>query len=112
MQNQLEEKFHAAMLAIYDKALDLEKPYRATRFKQMVLEQGGKAAADKLLASTKPSDGFTELFMCGGKEALKLSVEYLVLQSPWNQLFTPEQLKIARKRLMDVGIAPPESVDE
>ena len=107
-QTDLEQKFHAAMLAIYDKALDLPKPYRATRFKQMVCEQGGKAAADKLLAAAKPSDGFTELFLAGGYDALKISMEYLVLCEPWNALFTEEQLEDARKRLKAMNVPLPE----
>ncbi|MGL5071316.1 MAG: hypothetical protein ACRC61_08625 [Aeromonas salmonicida] len=72
----------------------------------MVQEHGGRAAADKLLASTNPSTGFTELCL-RGKENLKLSVEYLVLQEPWQSLFTDVQLEIARKRLLQVEVIPP-----
>ena len=46
-KKQLEADFHHAMLEIYDLAKKLPTPYRATRFKQMVDEMGGKAAADK-----------------------------------------------------------------
>ena len=45
-KKQLEADFHHAMLEIYDLAKKLPTPYRATRFKQMVDEMGGKAAAD------------------------------------------------------------------
>lgn len=103
----LEEQFHAAMLHIYEGAARLKPPYRATYFLQMVQGSGGKAAADKLLASANPSAGFTELFL-RGREHLKLSVEYLVLQDPWRDLFSEEQLAIAHKRLVDVGVSPPE----
>jgi 5-methylcytosine-specific restriction endonuclease McrA len=58
----------------------------------------------------KPSDGFGTLLL-RGKEALKLSVEYVVLQNPWRQLFEPEQLAIARRRLQDVRCElPPEDL--
>ena len=73
----------------------------------MVQENGGKLAADKLLATTQPSQGFTELFL-RGKENLRLSVEYLVLQNPWRTLFTEEQLAVACKRLKEVKCASPE----
>ncbi len=106
MSSSLEDQFHAAMLHIYECAAQLKPPYRATRFLQMVQSSGGKVAADQLLASANPSAGFTELFL-RGRENLKLSVEYLVLQQPWNQLFTEEQLEVARKRLVDVGVEPP-----
>lgn len=106
MSSHLEEQFHTAMLNIYESAARLSPPYRATRFLQMVQGSGGKAAADQLLASANPSAGFTELFL-RGKEQLKLSVEYLVLQEPWRALFSEEQLAVASKRLQGVGVKPP-----
>ena len=106
MSSPLEEKFHAAMLGIYEAAARLTPPYHATRFLKMVQGNGGKAAADQLLASANPAEGFTELFL-RGKENLKLSVEYLVLQEPWRTLFSEGQLAKAAKRLQDVGVEPP-----
>ncbi len=106
MSPSLEEKFHGAMLHIYECAAQLRPPYRATRFLQMVQGNGGKGAADQLLASASPSAGFTELFL-RGRENLKLSVEYLVLQEPWSELFSEEQLAVAHKRLLEVGVDPP-----
>jgi len=101
------EKFHAAMLGIYEKAKGLKPPYHATAFLRMVNEHGGKEAADRLLAMPNPSSGFTELFF-RGRENLKLSVEYVILQNPWRALFTQEQRAIARKRLVKVEVSPPE----
>lgn len=72
----------------------------------MVNEHGGKETADRLLATSQPSEGFTELFLLG-KENLKITVEYLVLLEPWRQLFEVEQLAIARKRLKEVGCEVP-----
>lgn len=96
------------MLGIYDAALELDPPYRPTKFRRMVNEQGAKEAADILLAADNPSEGFGTL-MLHGKTALRLSVEYLVLQHPWRELFDPEQLAVARKRLLDVQCdLPPE----
>jgi 5-methylcytosine-specific restriction endonuclease McrA len=108
---QLLAQFHEAMLGIYDAARRLKPPYVPGDFRRMVVEMGGKATADKLLAMDKPSDGFGTLLL-RGKEALKLSVEYVVLQHPWRQLFEPEQLAIARRRLQEVRCElPPEDVD-
>jgi hypothetical protein len=107
MQANLEEQFHAAMLGIHEQAARLKPPYRATRFRQLVLSSGGKAAADQLLVPGNPSDGFTELFL-RGREHLKLSVEYLVLQEPWRPLFSDDQLAVARRRLHDMGVELPE----
>ncbi|APR34340.1 hypothetical protein [Paraburkholderia sp. SOS3] len=95
------EQFDRAMRGIYDAALRLNPPYRANLFLRMVNEHGGKEAANRLLATRNPSEGFTQLFL-RGLENLCLSVEYLVLQKPWRDLFTAEQLAVARKRLIDV----------
>lgn len=108
MSSQIEDQFHAAMLNIYERGTHLKPPYRATRFLQMVQGQGGKAAADQLLAASNPSSGFTELYLRGA-ENLRISVEYLVLQSPWSSLFSAEQLAFARKRLLAVGVEPPDA---
>ena len=74
----------------------------------MVQRSGGKAAPDHFLASANPSAGFTELFL-RGRENLKLTVEYLVLQKPWSRLFGDEQFAVARKRLREVTVEPPGS---
>lgn len=105
-REELLAQFHDAMLNIYDAARRLKPPYTPGDFRRMVLEMGGKGAADKLLAMGNPSEGFGTLLL-RGKDALKLSVEYLVLQSPWRNLFEPEQLAVARKRLQDVRCDPP-----
>lgn len=83
-RKQLEKDFHAEMLEIYHRARD-EVGYLANRFLHMVGERRGLAAAKTLLEPGEVSTGFTELYMRG--ERLDLTVEYLVLQYPWNQLF-------------------------
>jgi hypothetical protein len=108
-QSKVEKGFHEAMIGIYESAKRLRPPYPATRFIRMVHEHGGKETADRLLATSNPSEGFTELFL-RGRDHLKISVEYVVLQNPWRELFTEEQLEIARKRLRDHGCdLPPEN---
>jgi hypothetical protein len=101
-------EFHAAMLGPYDAAAKLSPPYNAHAYRRMVNEHRGKETADKLLATTEPSSGFSELFL-RGRDKLSLSVEYLVLQHAWRGLFTDAQLAVARRRLEDVGCQlPPE----
>lgn len=85
MADDQTERFHHAMLEIYDAAAQLKPPYRASRFKLMKNERGGKAAADSLLAKDIVSNGVTELFL-RGKANLKLSVEYLVLKPEWRDV--------------------------
>lgn len=109
MTDKTLEQFDQAMRGIYDAARKLKPPYHATYFLRMVGEHGGKETANRLLATNKPSEGFTELFL-RGRENLRLSVEYLVLQKPWRDLFTEEQLAVARKRLIEVECPLP--VDE
>lgn len=104
--SQLEIDFHEAMLGIYDAALRLKPPYHAAYFRRMVLERGGRRAANQLLATQEPSSGFTELYLRGGR--LDLSVEYLVLKKPWRDLFSTEQLEVARGRLERAGYSPPD----
>ena len=106
--NPLLAQFDEAMIGIYAAARLLNPPYTPSYFRQMVIELGGKGAADRLLAPGDPSSGFTELLL-RGKENLKISVEYLVLQNPWRVLFDPQQLAEARRRLQAVECdLPPE----
>jgi hypothetical protein len=98
------------MFDIYDAAKRLKPPYHPTEFRRMVSDLGGKEAANRLLAAKNVSSGFAELYT-RGPENLKLSVEYLVLQEPWRTLFRPEQLAVARRRLVEVGCElPPEDL--
>jgi 5-methylcytosine-specific restriction protein A len=94
------------MHQIYDAARQLKPRYTPTAFRQMLVDRGGLGTADHLLATSDPSGGFTELYL-RGKENLMLSVEYVVLESPWNTLFSDAQLSVARRRLHDVEVEPP-----
>jgi hypothetical protein len=98
----LEMQFHEEMLSIYRRALE-ECAYNATRFLQLVTTQGGLQAAKTLLHATGLSDGFVALWQHG---RLDLTMEALVLKPPWSNLFTEEELGIARKRLEDLEYKP------
>ena len=91
------------MIQIYESAKS-ELSYTATRFLQMVMENGGVETARRLLLSSSISDGFTTLWE---KKRLDLSVEALVIKSEYVSLFTADELAIARDRLQQFGYSPP-----
>lgn len=99
MPTELERRFDAAMMGIYHRALK-EANYRATRFHQMLCDHGGLETAQLLLHSNHVSEGYTALWERG---KLELTVEALVLEFEWNDLFTEEEREIAKKRLQEYG---------
>ena len=96
---ETERKFNIAMKDIYQTA-KRECGYNATRFMQLVAEKGGVAAAKQLISKSGGTDGFTTLWECG---RLDLSVEAYVLKDEYKELFTDEERKICRERLLDFG---------
>lgn len=94
-----EAAFHLRMVGIYDRAL-CEVGYKASLFLRMVSEHGGLETARRLLAQPSPSDGFTALWEAG---RLDLTMEVLVLEDEFADLFTPLELRTARRRLNDYG---------
>jgi hypothetical protein len=97
--SDLELAFHERMLQIYEQA-NTECGYTATRFLQMVSGHGGLFAAKRLLSTEVHSDGLTRLWE---ERRLDISMEATVLQEPWCQLFTEQELAMARKRLKALG---------
>ena len=102
MASELEQAFHQAMVGIY-KAAKKDFGYNATRFLQMITEQGGLAAAKQLLHAPGVSDGFTTLWEY---QRLDLSVEAHILRDEFAALFTNEERRIAQRRLADYGYSP------
>jgi hypothetical protein len=100
--DEIERRFHRAMISIYETA-KRELGYNATRFLQMISEQGGLAAARQLLWSDAPSEGFTTLWERG---RLDLTVEAHVLHAEFAPLFTDKDREQARARLEAYGWRP------
>jgi hypothetical protein len=99
----LEKQFTEVMFDVYRRAKN-EANYPATKFLQMVMDNGGLATAKTLINAAKPSDGYTALYM---RNRLDLTVEAIVTENPqWHQLFTEEELKKATKRLKDYAYTP------
>ena len=99
MPNHPEQLFDEAMFDIYRRAHD-EVHYNATRFLQMLHEHRGIRTAQILLGAADVSDGYTSLWERG---RLDLTVEALILDPHWNDLFTDEERQIARDRLQQYG---------
>ena len=98
---ELETAFEVAMLELYDAWWEQIR-YRASRFRQLVSNRGGVGAAEVLLAKTGTSEGFDRLAKAG---KLALTVEFLVLRPEFGRLFSPTERGIARRRLVESGMA-------
>ncbi len=105
MSRNLEDQFHDAMISIYKRAKS-ECNYNATRFLQMVNELGGLRAAKSLLHAPGLSEGFTALWE---RKRLDLTMEALILKQPWKDLFSKEELGVARNNLSKLGYTSEEN---
>nr|PZN38767.1 MAG: hypothetical protein DIU60_22335 [Actinomycetota bacterium] len=94
-----EAEFEKAMWEIYTRAKD-EVNYHATYFRSMLSEYGAVATARKLLSAPAVSDGFAALWERG---RLDLTVEALVIQERFADLFSPKEIDVARYRLEQFG---------
>jgi hypothetical protein len=96
--SDLELRFHPRMLDVYEQAKS-ECDYTATRFRNMVADQGGLPTAKSLLGSGGYSEGLTRLWE---EKRLDISMEATVLQEPWQALFTEDELSTARAKLKEL----------
>lgn len=99
MLPSLEQEFHRAMINIYERA-KYEANYLASYYIRMVAERGGVETAKILINSSKPSDGYTALYL---KSRLDLTVESLVQNPKWGPLFDSDEIKRANERLQKYG---------
>ena len=95
--DDLEMRFHQAMLGIYDEAAQ-QLGYYPTYLRRMVEEQGGLLAAKRLLQGDTPSSGFERLWEL---DRLDLTVGSLALREPWCKLFSADELRTAERRLAE-----------
>ena len=102
VMSKLETDFHEAMMNIYRRAKS-ECSYNATYFLRMLQENRGIATARILLAREKHQDGFTKLWELG---RLDLTVECLVLDRKFCELFNNQELETAQRRLRECGFDP------
>lgn len=99
----LENRFDSAMMTICQRAYK-ETGHRATRFFQMLSDNGGLETARILLHANAVSDGYTAMWECG---RLDLTVEALIFDHPeYHPLFTADELARARARLQEYRYEP------
>src|SRR5687768_12257027 len=77
-----------------------KRGYVATYFLQMLEEHGGVETAKRLLAKSNPQTGLFELWQM---DLLPESMEAIVLQDKFKELFTAEELAEAHQRLEELG---------
>jgi hypothetical protein len=87
------------MMGIYHCARE-EAKYKATGFHQMLCDHGGLETAQLLLHSSHVSEGYTALWE---RKRLDLTVEALILNPQWHDLFSDSERDIAKKRLQEYG---------
>jgi hypothetical protein len=95
----IESVFHRAVVAIYDYIL-LERRYDANRLLSLLVSDGGVKAVRNLLSMPGFGAGFEGLWQRG---PLDKTIEYLVLQQQFTDLFTDEEKKTAESRLTECG---------
>ena len=95
MKNDIEIKFENAMKDIHYRAKK-ECKYNAERFNQMIDRRGALETARYLISKADGFDGFTNLYIVG---RLDLTVEALVLDELYKDLFTKEEIENCRSKL-------------
>jgi hypothetical protein len=95
VQDDLAVRFNQRVAALYETA-KVMAPYLAVRNQPVLGPEDGLPLAHTLLGNANPSEMFAELV---GHGCEALTVEFLVLQAPYSQLFTVTELNVARRRL-------------
>jgi hypothetical protein len=72
--------------------------YKPQAFITMMISDGTVNAVKKLINSEKIPDGFTKLWEL---KRLDLSMENIIQENEWHELFTEDERNKARKRLRD-----------
>ena len=94
MDSRENEEFTNHLRGAVAKAEKLK--YRPTAFKRMLDEHGGFETVNRVLASGKPSDGFTKLWELGH---LELTCEAIIVETKWRRHFDANLLAKAEKLL-------------
>jgi hypothetical protein len=89
------EQFEEVTMAGIDEGKRLG--YNPTRYLQMVKQYGAVGAAKRVLRPGPPSEGFVTLAYL--KDRKDLTTEATAVQPQFQELFTDEELRIARERL-------------
>lgn len=76
--------------------------YKPTLFLKMIDEYGAVEAVKRLINNPKVADGFTKLWEC---KHLELSMENIIQEKEWHDLFTDDERGKAKERLSDYGFS-------
>jgi hypothetical protein len=94
---EIERHFHKSMMGIADFA---NQQYFGMRFRQMIEEHGAVDTAKRLLEAREIQTGLHRLWELG---SLDKSMEALVIQERFRELFTPAEINEARRRLEELN---------
>ena len=92
----LAEQFCSRMLLLCQEASSVV--HFPVRLLQMIQQDGGVGAAKRVIQGM--TDTFVKLWEA---DRLDLTVEAVVLEPQWAELFTSTELDVARQRLRDAG---------
>lgn len=98
MNNQENDEFTRLLKSAIGEAEKLK--YRPTQFKKMVDAYGGLETVNRVLATGKPSDGFTRLWELGH---LELTCEAIIVETKWRNYFEADVVARAEKLLREMG---------
>jgi len=96
--DKLEEQFHHAVMSGNEKAKTLG--YNATYFQRMIDQHGSLETTRRLLAKPGIQEGLMKLWEL---DCLDESMEALVIQERFHELFTEAQIAEATRRLEELG---------
>jgi len=97
----LEREFEQELIETYKVAA--KHGYHATYFLKMIGTHGGVETAKRLLADDQVQTG---LFRLAELKILHISVENLVLERKYDELFLTSEKRAARERLRELGFEP------
>ena len=96
--NSIEMKFQQRLNDAIEEMISYG--YKPQIFITMCNEEGAVNASKDVINSEKITDGFTRLWELG---KLKLSVENIIQEPEWHELFSDDDRKKSKKRLKDYG---------
>lgn len=98
LSKTLEQQLEDALLEATKEAIEMVG-YYPRNFLDMLTDKGAKQTAEELMTRPKITHGLTVLFE---KNRLDLSVEAIVLENQYKELFTEEALTVARRSLTEL----------
>ena len=96
---EIELDLFTDMIKIY-RETDIQCNYKAAGFFQMIQTDGAITTAKEIINNAEVTEGFMKLAECN---RLDLSVEALITQDKYKELFTAKERKICLNRLKKYG---------